>query len=162
MSAYFRQVIWITAFQFLTICYGIIQDLPTSICVFRTENYSIGRNNTQALITRKYDYNIQNCHLMCFSISRNPPRKWWANQAGLYLSKLLWLLWVLRWPRKGLIMTALNMSMTLRPPSDLCSLPMTSLSFGTQIPAWHIFPTLTPGLLQCPRQCQSYPLTEQK
>lgn len=35
---------------------------------FSNENHSVGRKITQALVTRKYDYNIQNCHLICFSI----------------------------------------------------------------------------------------------
>lgn len=35
---------------------------------FSNENYSVGRKNTQTLITRKYDYSIQNCQLICFGI----------------------------------------------------------------------------------------------
>lgn len=87
---------------------------------FSKENYSVGRETTQALVTRKYDYSIQNCHLICFSIQSVPhPEILHPSNEKMrsiyiycictgYIIYLLWLLWALTWPTKSLNRRALT------------------------------------------------------
>lgn len=93
---------------------------------FSNKNYSLGREITQALVTRKYDYSIQKLsfnlfyYSVCPSLSRNSPPKQWANEVNLYLLQLywvynlLWLLWALRETMRSLKMRAVTTNTNLR------------------------------------------------
>lgn len=84
---------------------------------FSNENYSVGRETTQALVTRKYDYSIQNCHLICFSIQSVPhPEILHPSNEQMrsiyiycictgYIIYLLGLLRALGWPTKRRALT---------------------------------------------------------
>ena len=118
---------------------------------FSNKNHSVGRKTTQALVTRKYDYNIQNCHLICFSIQSvllHPeilhPSNEQMRSICIYCSctdciiYLLWLCRALREAMKSLNTRALTTNMN----SNLSQFPpyghMVSLSSGTQISACHV------------------------
>lgn len=158
-GSYPPQAIEITIYKFLTACFGAsIGPANTHLC-FSNENHSVGRGGNQALATRKYDYSIQSCYLMCFntqSVLQHPEILYHSYERMRsicicchYIRDILylpWLIWALRLPAKVQTKT-LTTNITSKPPPMLIAMWLASLLVPKSLSTMCLS-TLEAGLLQ--------------